>query len=75
MITIGRRQILLSLHRTGFGNTSLHLAAHHGYEEIIEALIENGADVNVQNINGVTPDDGLLEIPPEGCENFASSWS
>jgi ankyrin repeat protein len=38
-----------------FGNTALLYAANYGYFNIVEYLIENGADVNIRNINGWTP--------------------
>ena len=33
--------------RDRHGQTALMLAAHHGYRELVEALVEAGADLNV----------------------------
>lgn len=33
----------------------LHVAAAAGYQDIVEALIANGADVNLVNFDGQTP--------------------
>ena len=35
--------------------TALHEACNHGYLEIVKALIEHGADVNVRGLDGDTP--------------------
>lgn len=35
--------------------TPLHLAAGGGYMEIVEALVGNGADINIQDAYGMTP--------------------
>ena len=35
--------------------TPLHIAAYNGYETIAKILISKGADINSQNINGLTP--------------------
>ena len=37
------------------GETPLHLAAGGARKEVIELLIEKGADVNAQGIGGMTP--------------------
>lgn len=37
------------------GNTPLHFAARADEDRAIEALIENGANVNAVNQNGTTP--------------------
>ena len=34
--------------------TALHCAAHRDFTEIAKMLIENGADVNVKNEDGMT---------------------
>ena len=39
----------------GAGATILHAAAYGGYHAAVKALIEHGADVNVEDENGVTP--------------------
>ena len=31
------------------GDTPLHMAAFHGFEEIVKIFIEHGANVNIQN--------------------------
>ena len=40
---------------TKFYWTALHLASYHGYGDIIQVLLENGAKLNVQNQFGQTP--------------------
>jgi len=37
------------------GRTGLHYAAHKGYFDIVEMLIEKGADVDYEDHNGETP--------------------
>ena len=37
------------------GETSLHLAARYGCTDAAQSLVEDGADVNVQAMNGRTP--------------------
>lgn len=37
------------------GNTALHIASLAGQELIVIILVENGANVNVQSLNGFTP--------------------
>ncbi|WP_179947520.1 ankyrin repeat domain-containing protein, partial [Wolbachia endosymbiont of Cylisticus convexus] len=38
-----------------YGETPLHLAARSGYLNVVEKLIEKGANVNAKNSNGKTP--------------------
>ena len=38
-----------------FGNTALIKASEKGYMEMVDYLINNGADINYQNKQGVTP--------------------
>jgi ankyrin repeat protein len=50
-----------------FGNTPLHWAVFGGYDDIVQALLEAGANPNVFSNDGVTPkwrarDFGLVEI-------------
>lgn len=45
------------------GHTALHHAAVGGYEEVVKALIESGANVEEQNENGHTP---LMEAASAG---------
>jgi ankyrin repeat protein len=40
---------------TKFGDTALHKAAYYGQRDIIELLINNGADIEVQNNKNLTP--------------------
>lgn len=40
---------------TADGNTALHHAAFHGHAELVDALIEAGADVHAKGFNGGTP--------------------
>eukprot|EP00019_Armaparvus_languidus_P000094 CAMPEP_0168600186 /NCGR_PEP_ID=MMETSP0420-20121227/12612_1 /TAXON_ID=498008 /ORGANISM="Pessonella sp." /LENGTH=275 /DNA_ID=CAMNT_0008638185 /DNA_START=29 /DNA_END=853 /DNA_ORIENTATION=+ len=42
-------------------DTALHLACAKGQKEVIELLVENGADVNVQNNRGATPLHSLVK--------------
>nr|XP_022342890.1 E3 ubiquitin-protein ligase MIB2-like isoform X2 [Crassostrea virginica] len=37
------------------GLTPLHLAAHEGYDKMVKILVENGADVNLQDNDGDIP--------------------
>ena len=41
--------------RRNNGDTALHLAAQYGNIELLSALLENGADLNCENIVGSTP--------------------
>jgi hypothetical protein len=38
-----------------FGNNDLHLAAIKGYADLLQAMVQHGADVNVKNDYGHTP--------------------
>ncbi|CAG8791792.1 14176_t:CDS:2, partial [Racocetra persica] len=38
-----------------YGNTALHYASQNGYLEIIDILLENGAEVNSEEKNKLTP--------------------
>jgi uncharacterized protein len=50
------REPTLSADRRGpRGNTALTYAILYGHAEMVEALIEGGADVNVVRANGTTP--------------------
>jgi ankyrin repeat protein len=40
---------------TNYGDTALHLAAYLGYEQIVQLLLDYGADVNQKNKAGWTP--------------------
>jgi ankyrin len=37
------------------GNTALHIASLAGQDIIVTILVENGANVNAQSLNGFTP--------------------
>ena len=39
------------------GNTALHLAGANGNVEVVELLVNRGADINIQNLNGQIADD------------------
>ena len=41
--------------RTGAGNSALHVAAKNGFFDILLCLLENYADINIQNKDGNTP--------------------
>ncbi|WP_419420486.1 ankyrin repeat domain-containing protein [Legionella sp. D16C41] len=45
----------LNLTATEYKSTLLHLETHNGYLEVVQGLIQSGADVNVQDCNGITP--------------------
>ena len=47
---------------TDFGSTLLHGAAIGEHKEIIELLIDNGADVNAKTNDGRTPLDGAMRF-------------
>ena len=49
--------VLFSSHKLCFqkGNTALHIASLAGQSMIVTILVENGANVNVQSLNGFTP--------------------
>jgi len=53
--------------RSSYGRTALHEAALHGRVEVVELLLENGADVNAKNHRGETPlfyaEGGLIAGP------------
>jgi ankyrin repeat protein len=40
---------------TNYGDTALHLAAYEGYEQVVQLLIDSGANVNQRNKAGWTP--------------------
>jgi ankyrin repeat protein len=46
--------------RDGQGNTPLMLAAYHGHEATVRALIERGADVDLRNGRDQSPVAGAL---------------
>lgn len=41
--------------RNDKGDSALHMASRWGYEGIIQALLENGADAHVSNRSGESP--------------------
>ena len=56
--------------RNRFGNTALIYAARSCHRDLLEVLIERGADVNQTNLNGHSP---LFEAAKGGCDR--SGWS
>ncbi|KAL8609667.1 hypothetical protein ACOMHN_049747 [Nucella lapillus] len=46
-----------------FGKSPLHSAAEQGHREAVHLLLENGADANIRNFEGVTP----LMVCAESC--------
>jgi FOG: Ankyrin repeat len=48
------------------GWNALHYASENGFEDIINILLENGADVNIENSSGFTPFQILML-----CENYS----
>ena len=45
--------------KTKNGSSMLHIAVHHGFPEIVELLLKNGANPNIENKNGNKPIDEL----------------
>ena len=41
--------------RDNFKWTALHHACHSGQEDLVQLLLENGAEMDAQTINGGTP--------------------
>lgn len=61
----------------GNGNTLLTLASYHGNSDIIDLLIENGADLDAKNKDGVTAlmissNEGYVDIIKNLLKNSAS---
>jgi len=46
--------------RDNNGRTALHYAAAAGYTDVAKALAEHGADLNVKDVDGVTPAEAAL---------------
>jgi ankyrin repeat protein len=42
------------------GETALHIASAQGYETVVRALAERGANLNARNLRGQTPLGALL---------------
>jgi ankyrin repeat protein len=42
------------------GETALHIASAQGYESVVRALAERGANLNARNARGQTPLGALL---------------
>ncbi|KAK6582108.1 hypothetical protein PZA11_005805 [Diplocarpon coronariae] len=57
-----------SVHAAEFrGKTSLHLAAAHGWDDIVELLLRHGGDITAKSDGGWTPLHNACEV---GCENI-----
>lgn len=54
-IRTGRACLNLLNAKDIFGNTALHCAAARGHTDVVQVLIEKGADVDLQDGNGETP--------------------
>ena len=44
------------------GNTPLHIASRNGHYLIVKYLLEQGADTQLTNVNGLTPKQFLQEV-------------
>lgn len=44
------------------GNTPLHIAARNGHYLIVKYLLEQGADIQLTNVNSLTPRQFLQEV-------------
>lgn len=53
-----------------FAWTPLHHAAHAGQLELMELLVEAGADVDAQALNGGTPLMKAIQCSQLSCVNF-----
>ena len=42
------------LYHFPYQRTPLHVAAYHGRKEVVEYLVQKGADTNIEDINGVS---------------------
>lgn len=61
---------------TKVGNTALHIAARFNYPEIAQMLIEAGANLNVQNKEGMSPLKRAVQFDSEDVvEVFFSKYS
>lgn len=57
-----------------YGYTTLHLAAYYALNEIVEYLIQNGADVNVISKDGKTPLDLAEERHKDSTKEILLSY-
>ena len=56
-----------------FSRTPLHFAAYNGYINILTLLVENGADHDVQDKDGLTPQDYALAHDQCGAYDYLNS--
>jgi len=54
-LLIGRGAEVNALSRVPFQTSPLHTAARRGYADVVDVLLENGADATVPNYEGKTP--------------------
>ena len=55
------------------GETALHIAAAEGYDTVVSALAERGANLNARNAKGQTPLGALVELKSPSVASRTSS--
>lgn len=75
IVQTGRKEIIEILikyidvnEKSGYGGTALSMAITHRYADIVKFLIENGADVNLQNNEGNTALMSVADLPNHAHE-------
>ena len=59
----GATNALLLNNRDNLGNTPLHYAVEHGHRKVFELLLNSGADIQLENNEGMSASDMLFENP------------